>query len=72
MFAPQSLFILELIQLQNGQERLLRYFHITDLFHSFLTSFLFFQQFTLTAHVTAITLRALMVSLEIIFAPIAA
>ena len=46
-----------LIQLQYGEEGFLRHFHVTDLFHSFFTSFLFFKRFTFTAHVATITLR---------------
>ena len=45
-----------LVQFQYCKECLLRHFHVSNLFHSFLTSFLFLKQLTLTAHVTTITL----------------
>ena len=45
------------IPVQYGQERFLRNFYRTDLLHSFLSLFLFFQQFTLTGDIASITFR---------------
>ena len=42
--------------MQNRQQGFLRQFDVTDLLHTFLTVFLFLQQFFLTADVTAVTL----------------
>ena len=44
-----------IIKLQHSKKCFLRHFHISDLAHSFLTFFLFFQQFTFTADITTIT-----------------
>ena len=46
----------DLVQLEDGEEGFLRHFDIADLFHALLATFLFLQQFALTAHITAITL----------------
>ena len=43
------------IQLQYSQKSFLWHFYITYLSHSLFTFFLFFQQFSLTADITAIT-----------------
>lgn len=43
------------IQLQYSQECLLRNFDVANLLHSFLPSFLFFQQLALTTNVTTVT-----------------
>ena len=46
----------ESIQLEHCEEGLLRYLHVANLLHAFLTLLLLLQQFALTAHVTAVAL----------------
>ena len=45
-----------LIQFEDSEEGFLRHFDVTDLLHTFLTAFLFLEQFALTADITAVTL----------------
>src|ERR1039457_3448517 len=45
-----------LINLENGQERLLGKFHVSHILHALLALFLLLQQFALTGDVTAVTL----------------
>jgi hypothetical protein len=47
-----------LINLQNREERLLRNFDGPDLFHPFLTLFLFLKKFSLSRNIAAIALRS--------------
>src|SRR5690606_2833223 len=43
------------VQFEHCQKRFLRNFHVTYLAHSFLTLFLFFEEFPFTADITTIT-----------------
>ena len=43
------------VQFQYSEKSLLRYFDITDLSHAFFPSLLFFEQFTLSCDIAAIT-----------------
>ena len=45
-----------LIELQNGQERLLGHFDRSDLLHALLSFFLFFEQFALARDIAAVAL----------------
>ena len=44
------------VQFEYGQESLLRHLHVADFLHFLLTTLLFFEQLTLTAHVAAVAL----------------
>jgi hypothetical protein len=52
MYNEKCLFI----EFQNGRKRFLRHFHLADLAHALFALFLFFEQFTLSRDVTAVTL----------------
>ena len=47
-----------LIELQNGQERLLGHFDRSDLLHALLSFFLFFEQFALARDIAVKYLRS--------------
>lgn len=55
-------FYIILIKLQYSEEGFLRHFNVADLFHALLASFLLFEQFSLSADITAVAFRRYILS----------